>query len=150
MPWKTMGSPVVVDANVLLCAVDEASSHHLAAAEWLTLALNGNTRVGLPWQTLGAFVRISTHPRVAASPLSAAEAQSWVDDWLKAPAAWVPSATKRTVQVFGDLIRNHQVTGNLVTDAQLAALAIEHGVPMVSVDSDFARFPEVTWLNPLA
>jgi|GEM_PF-3366977 PIN domain protein family protein len=79
MPWKTMGSPVIVDANVLLCAVDEASAHHLAAAEWLTSALNGNTRVGLPWQTLGAFVRISTHPRVAVSPLSAAETQSWIE-----------------------------------------------------------------------
>lgn len=79
MPWKTMGSPVIVDANILLYAVDEASAHHLAAAEWLTSALNGNTRVGLPWQTLGAFVRISTHPRVAVSPLSAAETQSWIE-----------------------------------------------------------------------
>ena len=94
MPWKTMGSPVIVDANILLYAVDEASAHHLAAAEWLTSALNGNTRVGLPWQTLGAFVRISTHPRVAVSPLSAAEAQSWIESssegrfaWVSAPAA---------------------------------------------------------------
>lgn len=141
---------MILDANILLYAVDSDSVHHDVAARWLTEALNSDRRVGLPWQTLGAFLRIVTHPRIARSPLSGDEAQDYVDAWLAAPVSWVPPATERTVRVYGDLARRHQVTGNLVPDAQLAALALEHGVAVVSADSDFARFPEITWLNPIA
>lgn len=109
MPWKTMGSPVIVDANILLYAVDEASAHHLAAAEWLTSALNGNTRVGLPWQTLGAFVRISTHPRVAASPLSAAEALSWIESSSAGRFAWVSAPSHlKPGDVRGERGKRHE------------------------------------------
>lgn len=141
---------MIVDANVLLYAVDSTSAHHAPAVAWLEHALNGDRRVGLPWQTLGAFLRISTHPRVSASPLSASAAQDYVDQWLAASPSWVPPATERTVAAYATLARRHHVTGNLVTDAQLAALALEHGVEVVSADSDFARFPEVRWVNPLA
>ncbi|MFK5633584.1 MULTISPECIES: TA system VapC family ribonuclease toxin [unclassified Ornithinimicrobium] len=140
---------MIVDANVLLHAVDSGSVHHERAASWLTAALNGDERVGLPWQSLGAFVRIATHPRVTATPLSAAEAQVHVDGWLAAGPAWIPPATERTWHAFDTLARRHHVTGNLVPDAQLAALAVELGVAVVSGDSDFARFPEVRWINPL-
>lgn len=140
---------MIVDANLLLYATDTTSPHHTRAVSWLTEALNGDRRVGLPWQSLGAFVRIVTHPRVTRHPLDADTAQDIVDSWLAAPAAWVPPATENTARVYADLARRHRVTGNLVPDAQLAALALEHGVAIVSADSDFARFPEVTWLNPL-
>lgn len=115
---------MILDANILLYAVDEASPHHDAAADWLTEALNGDRRVGFPWQTLGAFLRIITHPRVTAKPLTAADAQDHVDAWLAAGPAWIPPATGRTAAVYAELARVHHVTGNLVTDAQLAALAI--------------------------
>lgn len=140
---------MIVDANILLYAVDTQSAHHDRAAEWLVSALNGQRRVGLPWQTLGAFVRIATHPRVTSHPLGGLEAQRYVESWVGSRAAWVPPATDRTVRLLVDLCRRHRVTGNLVTDAQLAALAIENGVEVVSADSDFARFPEVRWVNPL-
>ena len=140
---------MVVDANVLLYAVDETAPHHRAAAAWLSSALSGARRVGLPWQTIGAFVRIVTHPRAASHPLSASAAWRFVDDWLGADVVWIPPATERTAHVLGDLLRRHHVTGNLVSDAQLAALAIENGVAVVSADSDFARFSEVEWVNPL-
>ncbi|MCB9379643.1 MAG: type II toxin-antitoxin system VapC family toxin [Acidimicrobiaceae bacterium] len=140
---------MIVDANVLLYAVDGDSPFHLAASRWLEDALNGDVRVGLPWQTLGAFLRISTHPRIAASPLGGEEAWEYVEAWLAAPAAWVPAPGRETADVYGRLCRSVPITGNLVTDAMLAAMAIEHGVAIVSADADFARFPGVRWLNPL-
>ncbi len=141
---------MLVDANLLLYAVDAGSPHHGVASEWLEEVLNGDRRVGIPWQSLGAFLRISTHPRVATSPLTSVQAWSFVQDWLDAPVSWVPPATERTAAVLRSLVERHHVTGNLVTDAQLAALAIEHGLVVCSTDTDFARFDELRWENPLA
>lgn len=140
---------MLLDANLLLHAVDSESPHHARAAEWLTAVLNGERRVALPWQTIGAFVRISTHPRSSEHPLTATQAWGYVAAWLDAPATWVPPASDRTVELLGELITAHQVTGNLVTDAQLAAIALEIGAVVQSTDSDFARFPTVRWANPL-
>ena len=140
---------MLVDANILLFAVDEESAFHAAAADWLTAQLNGPRRVGLPWQSLGAFLRISTHPRAAAQPLSPEEACVHVDAWLAAEAAWIPAPTYRHVEVVTALIRSYQLRGNLVADAQLAALAIEHGLTVCSADTDFARFREIAWVDPL-
>jgi uncharacterized protein len=131
----------LVDANVLLYAADSTSRDHAACRDWLVNALNGSARVGLPAQSIGAFLRISTHPRVMDQPLNADEAWSIASAWLDAPAAWVPEVTDRTLAVLGELVVTHAVTGNLVTDAQLAAQAIEHGLAVVTLDTDFARFP---------
>jgi uncharacterized protein len=139
---------VILDANVLLYAVDETAVHHDRARDYLVQHLNGDVRVGLPWQSLGAFVRIATHPRIMRSPLTAEVAASLVDDWLAAPAAWLPDVTTATWAIARRLLVQHGVSGNLVPDALLAALAIQHGVPVVSADSDFARFAEVRWENP--
>ncbi|HSF87131.1 MAG TPA: TA system VapC family ribonuclease toxin [Acidimicrobiia bacterium] len=105
--------------------------------------------MGLPWQSLGGFVRISTHPRVAATPLDAAEAWSHVRAWLDADPAWIPPATMRTAAICAELSEQLGITGNLVPDAQLAALALEHGLTVLSADTDFARFRDVDWVNPL-
>jgi toxin-antitoxin system PIN domain toxin len=140
---------MLVDANILLFAVDSESPFHTAAANWLTEQLNGPRRVGLPWQTLGAFLRISTHPRAAARPLAPAEAWGQVEAWLGAEPAWIPAPTDRHAAVLGGLIAKHHLRGNLVTDAQLAALAIEHGLTVYSADTDFARFSEIRWENPV-
>ena len=140
---------MLVDANLLIYAVDSRSRHHLAAAAWWEEVLNGDRRVGLPWQTIGAFVRIITHPRVTARPLTAERAWGYVEDWLSAGPAWVPPATERTAAVLVELGTRLGVTANLVPDAQLAALAVEHGLVVCSADTDFARFPEVRWRNPL-
>jgi hypothetical protein len=141
---------MLVDANILLYAVDEKSRAHAAAREWLETALNGSRRVGLPWQSLSAFVRIVTHPRAVPTPLSSSDAWSFVDDWLDAPAAWVPAPGRGYRDLFGRLVRDLDLRGNLVGDAALAALALEHGLAVVSADSDFARFRDVRWLNPIA
>jgi toxin-antitoxin system PIN domain toxin len=140
---------MIVDANLLLYAVDSTSSHHRKASAWLEQVMSGPQRIGLPWQTIGAFLRIITHPRVTADPLNSATAWDFVRDWLDQPQVWIPPAGERTAEILAGLLAEG-VTGNLIPDAQLAALAIEHGVPVASNDSDFARFPACRWFNPLA
>lgn len=141
---------MIVDANPLLYAVDADSKHNSVAAAWLEETLNGANRVGLPWQTIGAFLRMVTHPRVAANPLTAPEAWTYVSDWLAVPVVWIPPATEATAQTYAKICGQVDVTGNLVPDAQLAALAIEQGVELASADTDFQRFPGLRWINPLA
>ena len=140
---------ILVDANLLIYAVDRTVPQHDRAAAWLEEQLNGSARVGIPWESLTAFLRIATHPRVMARPFTAADAWAAVRAWLELPVVWTPTATERHVDVLGALIQRHGVTGNLVYDAHLAAIAIQHGLEVCSADSDFARFPEVTWRNPL-
>lgn len=140
---------MLVDANILLFAVDERSPFHASADRWLTEQLNGVRRVALPWLSLAAFVRISTHPRASADPLTPAEAWQHVEDWLGCDTAWIPNPTDHHGHVLGGLIAKYELRGNLVTDAQLAALAIEHGLTVCSTDTDFARFDEIRWLDPL-
>lgn len=141
---------MLVDANLLLYAVDEQSPHHEAAADWLTRVCNGDRRVGLPWQTIGAFLRIVTHPRVTKRPLTGPQAWTFVSDWLAAAPVWIPPATEQTAAVLASLMDGEpRATGNLVPDALLAALAIEHGLTVMTADTDFERFDEVRWDNPL-
>ena len=140
---------MLVDANILLYAVDEESQFHAAARSWIETALNGSRRVGLPWMSTSAFLRIATHPRAMRNPLSAADAWRIVDEWLAAPAAWVPAPGPGYHDIFRRLTVDLDLRGNLVSDAALAALCLEHGSAIVSADSDFARFPELTWMNPL-
>lgn len=139
---------MIVDANVLLYAVDDQSHFHTSARSWLDEAMNGMERVGLPWVSLMAFQRIITHPRVSANPLSPTEAWSFVTDWLDADQAWVPTPGVRHRDILGQLLADGDLRGNLVTDAQLAALAIEYGTGVCSFDSDFARFAGLHWINP--
>jgi toxin-antitoxin system PIN domain toxin len=118
--------------------------------DWLAAALNGPRRVGLPWASLAAFLRISTNARALREPLLPADAWAYVDDWLEAPAAWVPGPGRGHREILGRLIRELDLRANLVSDAVLAALCIEHGLRIVSADSDFARFTELDWFNPAA
>lgn len=140
---------MIVDASVLLYAVDARSPFHQPARNWLEDALSGPARVGLPWMSLTAFLRISTHPRVSANPLSPADAWSYVEDWLGAWPTWIPEPTARHADLLQGLVVDGDLRGNLIPDAHLAALALEHGVGVCSADSDFARFPQLRWVNPV-
>jgi hypothetical protein len=140
---------VLVDANILLYAVDETSKFHATAKAWLETALNGSRRVALPWQSLLAFCRIATNPRALLHPLTPEHAWSLVVAWLDAPAAWVAQPGPGHREILGRLLRDLDLRAALVSDAALAALCIEHGLIIVSADSDFARFTEIRWLNPL-
>ncbi len=140
---------MLVDANILLYAADSRSPFHSQAATWLSEKLNGPRRVGFPWQSLVAFLRISTHPRASENPLSPPTAVRFVDDWLEPDVAWIPHPGPGHADVFTALVATYQLRGNLISDAHLAALAIEHGLTMCSTDTDFARFAELSWVNPL-
>ena len=141
---------MLVDANILLYSVDESSPFHHDAAHWLTAALNGSRRVGLPWMSLAAFLRISTNPRAAAASLSPADAWEIIDVWIDAPTAWIPEPGPGHRDILRSLTVDRDLRAGLVSDAVLAALCIEHGLDIVSADSDFARFTELTWINPVA
>ena len=141
---------MLVDVDLLLYAVVAGIPEHAPAKSWLQEQLNGDSRVGMPWESLTGFLRLSTNPRVVERPLAAQAAWAIVEDWLAAPVAWVPLATDRHADVFGALVTRYRPTGKLVADAHLVALAIEHGLDICSSDTDFARFSEIRWINPLA
>lgn len=141
---------ILVDANLLLYASYTDFTQHGAARRWLEERLNGRSRVGLPWPSLVAFLRVATNRRVFREPALLRDAWRLVETWLDRDVAWIPSPTDRHREVLSDLLSAPGVEGNLVHDAHLAALAIEHGLELCSADGDFARFPGLRWSNPLA
>jgi toxin-antitoxin system PIN domain toxin len=141
---------ILVDANLLVYAQVANFGQHEAARDWLDEQLVGTARVGLPWESLTTFVRLVTNPRVFARPLNPSGAMHQVVDWLSRPAAWTPGPTERHPALLAELLSIDGIKGDLVPDAHLAAIAIGHGLTVMSNDSDFARFPSLRWENPLA
>lgn len=139
---------VVVDANVLLYAVNRASPNHDDARRWLERALNGDEPVGLTWLVLLAFIRISTLPAFAERPLSPVDAFGFLEDWADAPAATIVQPTSRHAGILRGLVVESGTAGNLTNDAHLAAVAIEHGATVSTFDRDFARFAGVRTVRP--
>ncbi len=141
---------ILVDANILIYSHVESFTQHEPARNWLDQQLNGPTRVGLPWVSLLAFLRLVTNPRVFEQPESMADAWRQVRAWLACETAWLPQPMERHADLLDELLALPGVHANLVPDAHLAALALEHGLTLCSTDGDFARFPSLRWLNPLA
>jgi toxin-antitoxin system PIN domain toxin len=140
---------ILVDANLLIYARSTEAEQHAKAGQWLDEQLNGSTSVGLPWHSLLAFLRIMTNPRIMVRPETMSLAWQQVTDWLSCDNVWIPQPTERHAHVLGQFVSTSRVHGNLVPDAHLAALAVEHGLTLCSADGDFARFPGLRWLNPL-
>lgn len=130
----------LVDANVLLYAVNETSAYHVRARSWLDGALGGREPVAFSWTVLLAFLRLATHPAVFPHPLTAQEATAVVRAWLTQPTALVVEPTSRHVDLIAGLLAEAGTAANLVNDAHLAALALEHDAVLVSFDADFGRF----------
>jgi hypothetical protein len=140
---------ILVDANLLLYAYHPSAPQHAASREWLESVLSGSELVGFAWITLWAFLRITTNPRVFERPLSSAEAGAAVSAWLEQPGVRILEPGERHWFILQQLMETGQATGPLLTDAALAALAIEHGATVHTTDRDFARFPGLRWCNPL-
>jgi len=140
----------LVDANVLLYSVNEDEPHHARAKGWLDRALGGAEAVGLAWLPMLAFLRLSTNPRVFPEPLSVDTAAGLLEVWLSAPAALVVHPTTRHAAVLAGLLAGSGTAGNLVNDAHLAALSIEHSATVMSFDRDFGKFTGIRWEEPSA
>lgn len=141
---------ILVDANVLLYAYDEASERHAVARQWLETTLSSVEPVRFAWTTILAFLRIGTNARVLEQPLTTAEAIDVVAAWLACPTVAIVEPGERYWEILTRLLTVTAVRGPLIMDAHLAALALEHGATLCSTDRDFARFPDVRLLNPLA
>ncbi|HET8928208.1 MAG TPA: type II toxin-antitoxin system VapC family toxin [Microbacterium sp.] len=139
----------LVDANVLLYAVDADARHHDAARRWLDAAISGADTVLLPWVCALAFLRLTTNPRVYEEPLTVDEAIDIVAGWMRQPAVITPEPAAGHLERVREMLRDTGTGGNLVTDAHLAAMALQHRATVVTFDSDFARFPGVEWMRPL-
>lgn len=139
---------ILVDANLLVYAHVATLPQHTSARKWLDGELNGSARVGLPWPSLLAFVRLVSNPRVFRRAESVESAFRQVEAWLDVETVWIPSPTARHRQILARLLPATR-SANLIPDAHLAALAIEHGLTLCSSDGDFARFPGLTWENPI-
>ena len=140
---------ILVDANLLIYAVTPGFAQHDAARAWLQDRLSGTAAVGMPWSSLLAFVRVVVNPRIFERPRSLPQAWIQVEEWLDRPQVWQPQATERHRHVLGGLLTGAVPQPDLVPDAHLAALAIEHGLTLCSTDGDFARFRGLRWENPL-
>ncbi len=138
------------DANLLLYAIDERAPRHEAARAWLEATLSGTETVAFAWTVLLAVVRLSTRSVVFEQPLDSHAALDLVDGWLARPNVTVVHPTERHAAVLRELLAPFGTAGNLVSDAHLAALAIEHGAELCSSDRDFGRFSGVRWTDPLA
>ncbi|MBI4862791.1 MAG: type II toxin-antitoxin system VapC family toxin [Candidatus Riflebacteria bacterium] len=141
---------ILVDANLLVYAHVSSFPQHEQARGWLDGRLNGGAPVGLPWESLLAFLRLVTNPRVFDRPEPISAAWSQVEAWLSCPVAWIPQPTERHREVLAGLLAISGTRANLVPDAHLAALAQEHGLTLCSSDGDFARFKGLRWENPLS
>jgi toxin-antitoxin system PIN domain toxin len=140
---------ILVDANLLLYAYDAAAPEHPKARRWLEESLAKPEPILVPWQSVYAFLRIATNPRAWKNPLTIEEARTIVDEWLSLPNVVTPSPGERHWAILRELLANSQCHGALVTDAVLAALAIEHGAELCTNDRDFSRFPKLRIVNPL-
>lgn len=138
----------VVDANVLLYAVNLDAAEHQTARSWMEERLSGTEAVGFAWVTLLAFVRISTRVGLLEAPITPVAAFDYVDDWLNQPAATIVHPGRHHSSSLRGLLEPLGTAGNLTTDAHLAAMAIEHRARLVSFDSDFGRFRDLHWLHP--
>lgn len=140
---------ILVDANLLIYAIDRDSPHHAGSRKWVEGALSGRDTVGLAWSVILAFLRLTTRPGILSRPMPAEAALDYVDEWLTLPAVEIVLPGERHWPVFRNLLTVAGTVGNLTSDAHLAALAIERGATVFSTDSDFARFPGLRYVNPL-
>jgi uncharacterized protein len=141
---------ILPDLNLLLHAYNAGSSDHEAARQWWEACMNGHEPVRLPWAVVTGFIRVTTHPRVFSAPLRVDEACTIISQWFERPQVRIIDPTSDHLPWLCKTLQHLGTAGNLTTDAHLAVLAQEHGCVLYSADTDFARFPSLSWRNPLA
>ncbi len=140
---------IVCDANLLIYAYDSGATQHARARAWVEKALSGIDLVGIPWQSILAFLRFMTNRRLPGSRFSLEQACEIVDDWLGQPNVKLLTPGEQHWRSLRGLLVEGQALGPLVSDAEIAALTMENGGILQTADRDFARFPGLRWVNPL-
>lgn len=140
---------IVLDANILIYAYDSACVEHRHARKLMEGIFSGKEPVGIPWQTICAFLRVQTNPRLPGDRFTTELAVETIDEWMELPQVQLLAAGQRHWTLFRQMLLEGAVRGPLASDAELAALTIEHGGVLYTTDRDFARFPGLRWVNPL-
>lgn len=141
---------ILVDTNLLVCAHISSAREHARAKAWLDERLSDSTRVGLPWQSILGYLRVATNRRIFPNAPSLETAWAQTQSWLACPNVWIPTPGPDAPEILGRMLVHARAGANLIPDAALAALAVEHGLTLCSNDGDFARFTGLKWMNPLA
>ncbi len=141
---------ILIDANLLIYAINSDSPRHRSARRWFEQTLSGTTPVGLPWVVVLAFIRITTRQGILRRPLPPSDALTYVNSWFEQPCVMAVAPGERHWAILRNLLEATGTAGNLTTDAHIAALALERGAHVYSSDHDFARFPGVMHVDPLA
>lgn len=140
---------ILLDANILLYAYNADAPQHQAVAQWLTALVDSGETLGLPISTIWAFLRISTNSRIWPNPLAADKAFEILNEWLSHPGVVVINPGPRHVELLERVVAEYSAAGALLSDAVLAAMALENGATLASTDQDFRRFASIRWINPL-
>lgn len=140
---------IIPDINLLIYAYNEVAPHHVKAKSWWERLLSEDTLVGIPWAVTFGFVRLMTHREVLVKPVPVGACCDFVEEWFGRPNVQPLEPGPRHLSIFRTFLSTIRMGGNLVTDAHLAALSVEHSCELHSNDSDFSRFPGLRWINPL-
>ncbi len=141
---------MLVDANLLIYAVDADSPHHARVRVWWEALLSGPESVGLPWLVLLAFVRITTHARIMQHPIAVDDALEYVERWLSVPGVNVVDAPPGMYPQLAAELRTSGTGGNLTNDTFLTVLARALDATLCSADNDFRRFNRLKYFNPVS
>jgi toxin-antitoxin system PIN domain toxin len=144
--WTTL---ISIDVNLLVYATDQDAERHEPSRIWFEDQMNSGTRIGLPWFTLLSFLGLTTQPGVRKTPMPMNEAMTWVNEWIEWETVWIPEPTPRHAAVLGELL-TAVPRSRMVSDAHVAALAIEHGLTLYSADAGLRMFPGLKVVNPLS
>ena len=140
---------IVPDVNLLVFAYHEQSPNHESARQWWEGLVNGTETVGIPWAVSMGFVRLMANPRILDSPMTPSLALDHVKSWFQFAHIRPLDPEANHLTHLQNILNTSGSGANLVPDAHIAALAIEHQAVLHSYDSDFGRFPGLQWHNPL-
>ena len=140
---------IVPDLNLLLYAYRTQDPNHDAARSWWQGLIDGSKSIGIPWAVAIGFIRLTTHPNSPSGPLPVTLAVQYVSEWFACPHVSPIEPRSQHLMLVAQILKATGVGGNLVTDAHIAACALEYDAEVHSADSDFARFPGLRWHNPL-
>ena len=141
---------IIPDTNLLIYAHNAKDPQYALAKDWWEGSLNRSIPIGLPWIVMGGFIRLMTHPRILENPMPIAKATGCVRSWLDRPSVIILEPGKKFPLIYFNFLENLGTGGNLTTDAHIAALAVEKQAEVHSCDTDFSRFPGLSWQNPIA